>query len=543
MQRHRPDWDAVLEGDREAWEEAKRAARNGPGVLIATTTGGHPSAPVLDSLVAAALTLRGARVEFLLCDEALPACKMAEVRQMDPSAFHEQGPQGYFCRGCFGYAHRIYAPLDLPIHRLSALVTPAERQEFARRAAKADRAEIPRLSHGGVPLGEHAVAGALRYFATGTLAQDADADGILRRYLEAAYRTRAAAAGLLEDGAHEVVVVTHGIYVPHGVIAETARVLGRRVATWDVGYRNRSFLFSHHETYHRSLMTEPVDAWHDMAWSPGHERDILEYLQSRRLGGRDWIVFHAGGRSIEDPETIRSQLPGFDPGRPYVGLLTNVAWDAQIHYPANVFDTMFDWLKATVDYFGARPDLQLVVRVHPAEVTGGIPSRERVADVLEEIPPNVFVVPPESRISTYALMDGANAAVIYGTKTGVELASMGLPVVVAGEAWIRGKGLTHDATSRQEYFQILDKLPFPGRLDPSVLERARKYAYHFFFRRMIPLNVVEPTGADPAFRVAVTSFADLEPGKSVGLDVICAGILKGEPFVYPAERVGVSGGG
>ena len=40
-------------------------------------------------------------------------------------------------------------------------------------------------------------------------------------------------------------------------------------------------------------------------------------------------------------------------------------------------------------------------------------------------------------MSTYALMSLCNTAIIYGTKMGVELTSVGMPVVVAGEAWIR----------------------------------------------------------------------------------------------------------
>ncbi len=60
-------------------------------------------------------------------------------------------------------------------------------------------------------------------------------------------------------------------------------------------------------------------------------------------------------------------------------------------------------------------------------------------------------------MSTYALMSLCNAAIIYGTKMGVELTSVGLPVIVAGEAWIRNKGLTHDASSPEEYFRILER--------------------------------------------------------------------------------------
>jgi hypothetical protein len=89
-------------------------------------------------------------------------------------------------------------------------------------------------------------------------------------------------------------------------------------------------------------------------------------------------------------------------------------------------------------------------------------------------------------------MSLCNSAIIYGTKMGVELTSVGMPVIVAGEAWIRNKGLTEDASSPDEYFRILDRLPFPGPLGATQLARARRYAYHFFFNRMIPLPFVEP---------------------------------------------------
>jgi hypothetical protein len=55
---------------------------------------------------------------------------------------------------------------------------------------------------------------------------------------------------------------------------------------------------------------------------------------------------------------------------------------------------------------------------------------------------------------------------------------------------------------------------------------------------MIPIDQIAPTGGQPQFRLAIDRVDDLLPGKSAGLDVICDGILRGTPFVYPAERVG-----
>ena len=112
---------------------------------------------------------------------------------------------------------------------------------------------------------------------------------------------------------------------------------------------------------------------------------------------------------------------------------------------------------------------------------------------------------------------------------------MGIPVVVAGEAWIRAKGFSKDASSPEEYFRILDELPFTTSLDSLQKERARKYAFHFFSRRMIPLPFIIPQ-EDFRFSLGIQSLKELLPGNFEGLDVICEGILNATPFIYPAEK-------
>ena len=92
-----------------------------------------------------------------------------------------------------------------------------------------------------------------------------------------------------------------------------------------------------------------------------------------------------------------------------------------------------------------------------------------------------------------------------------------------------------DANSPEEYFGFLDRLPLKERLSEAVTQRARKYAYHFFFRRMIPLPFMEPTGTWPPYEIKVSTIDDLSPGRTTGLDVICDGILNGGEFLYPAE--------
>ncbi len=533
-----PDWAGLIAAS--ALWPGRRPGRRGK-VLIATNIGGHGPVTVMESTLAAALSLRDVDVEVVLCDAALPGCLRAEYSDLpDDTVITERRLPTTFCPTCQQRGRAMFEPLGLKIRYLSGLITDADRDEARHIADAMPLAEIEGFVMDGLQVGEHARAGALRYYTRGDLSAEPNGETVLRRYLEASILSVRAYRRLLAEGGYDVAVFHHGLYVPQGLVGEVCRAEGVRVVNWVVAYRNNSFILSHDDTYHHTLMTEPAADWEDMAWGDRQRQEITAYLKSRWHGGRDWIGFHE--RPEEEVEPVVHAL-GVDQSKPIIGMLSNVVWDAQLHYPANAFSSQIDWVARTIEYFAGRPDLQLLLRVHPAEVRGTAPSRQPLAAEIDRLfpnlPPNVFVIPPQSPISTYAAMELCDSVLIYGTKMGVELTPLGIPVVVAGEAWIKNKGLTLDAANPQDYLRILDSLPLGRRLEPAVVERALKYAYHFFFRRMIPLAFLEKVDSSLFFTPQIASVDALAEGRDPGLDVICRAILDGDPFVYPAETLGV----
>lgn len=532
-----PDWPSILAPDSHEWETALRSA-DGPRVLIATSVGAYLPGNTLESVLAVALTLRNARVDVLLCDESLPACLDCQSLWFPNSrSFIKNGPQGRLCGSCYTPSARMFRSLGLPVEGLGTWIRPSDREDLSA-LLPLPVSDLRVYRDQSMAIGEHALAGALRFYARATLEGERDGEAVFRRYFEAAFLSARAVRRLLAEKKYDRVVFNHGIYVPQGLIGEAARSLNIPVVNWNPAYRKKCFIFSHGDSYHHTLMTEPTDVWENIVLTSDQEQELETYLKSRWYGSQDWIWFHEDPRFGE--EDIRRAV-GADPGKPWIGLLTNVLWDAQLHYPANAFPTLLEWLFMTIDYFAERPDLQLIIRVHPAEIRGTLPSRQRIVDEIRRrgrvLPKNVFLVGPESPVSTYALMERCDSVLIFGTKTGVELTSQGIPVIVAGEAWIRGKGLTWDARSPAHYRELLDRLPFRAPLSVDQTRRARLYAYHFFFRRMIPLLFMEPRSGDPPFGVPPGfRLANLRPGADLGLDVVCDGILKGNPFVFPAER-------
>jgi hypothetical protein len=530
-------WRSLIEGGGTLWHDTRRKDHP-PSVLLATSVGAHQDGTRLDSVLAAALHLRGADVHVWLCDQALPACQLADVYlYADQRSFLRNGPQRDLCKTCFAPAGSLFQSMGLPVHRYSDYLTPEERKSTGELAARIPVSEIPLYRLGGVAVGEHALAGALRFFTRGSLDGEPLGEQVLRAYFRAALLSAYAIRRLIEQVGFDCVIMHHGVYVPQGVINEVCRKQGVRVVTWHPAYRQSCFTFSEGDTYHRTLISEPTSNWEQMPWTAQTEAALMDYLKSRRYGSRDWIVFNR--RPQEDLRAIAATL-GLDPAKPWIGMLTNVMWDARLHYPANAFPDMREWVMRTIEYFTRRPELQLVIRAHPAEVTGLSPARQRIAEEIAQafpvLPPNVVVIPPESRISTYSVMLHCDTVLTYATKMGIELAAFGMPVIVAGEAWIRNKGFSLDVTSPEDYLRLLDRLPQGRRMDRAATERARKYAFHYFFRRMIPLAFIrrEP-GILLRFTVTLGGLGDLLLGRSRGLDVICDGILRGTEFIYPAE--------
>lgn len=540
---YQPEWSRIISADKGLWDKALNSDIES-NILIATSIGGYLPGVTLESLLAVALTLRKSKVHILLCDKVLPACLDCtlgiSVSEQELAHF---GPQKSLCNSCFRYSDNTYKALGLKVHYYSEFLTKEDLELAASISGSVNLSEIENYVLNGLAVGEHAMAGALRFYARATMANERYSEAVLRRYLEAALLTIFAIENMVRKNEFDCAVFHHGIYVPQGLIGEVLRSHKIRVVNWNPAYRKSCFIFSHNNTYHRTLLAEPTEKWENMRWDKIIEKELLDYLKSRWHGTKDWIWFHEKPRF--DIKNIEKEL-SIDFSKPCIGLLTNVLWDAKLHYETNVFANMVDWVIQTIEYFQKRPDLQLIIRVHPAEIRGTVPSRQPIEKEIKSAFPklanNIFVIPASSNISTYILMEKCDSVIIFGTKSGVELTSMGIPVIVAGEAWIKNKGVTFDPKNIDEYFKLLDNLPFKKNMDNEKLKRAYRYAYHFFFRRMIPVNKIKKISNNLdrflgiIYKMRANNLKEFLPGKDKGLDVICNGIIHGNDFIYHAEE-------
>ena len=512
-------------------------------VLIAVSTGGLSSMLVFESLIGKLLQSKNCEVDYLLCDEILPACVMATVHRIDQSNFVKKGSKK-ICSYCFVRSNNYLKKSGNNVVRFSELINQDELNQIKKiNFEKYTFEDLKNFKFEGINIGEHANSGTIRYFSSSNLKNIKNSKETLIQYVKAALVTQKVSENLFKKKKYDEMFINHGIYVPQGVIQDCAKKFDVNTATWCFAYTRNSVNITRDDTYHRALIHEKNDKWNNFNFDKKAEQKIDEFLKVRRKG-KSLSISNNWNESLEDQDLdIENYLfeRKVDVNKPIIGLATNMLWDAQVYFPTNFFKDILEWLFFTIDFFVKRQDLQLVIRIHPAEVLTTTKSLERVEDIILEkyttLPKNIFLVKPEDKISTYSIFNKCNAVLVYASKIAMETMSANIPTIVCGESFMRNKSISFDPNSKKEYLDMLDKLPFLK--NPITKERlllAKKYAFHFFFRRTVKINsLYERKLKTPNIGIRENVSELLNKNKDPGLKMIIDSIINGEDYIFKAE--------
>ena len=527
------NWREIINENKEEFQLIKKKA-NGKKILIATSTGGLLFSSHFESLLAFALTYYGARVEILLCDKVLPACMLGTSKFINEKLFAKNGVKN-ICNSCLDSGKFAFDGLGLKINYYSQFINNEEIKKAKETVNNLSYDELSTYKEDDINIGEHSLAGALRYYAVGDLDDQKNKDVVLRKYVEAGLITKKVMNNFfIKNSDFEIIVLNHSIYIPQGIVGSVSKKYGKKIVTYVSGYRKNSFIFSHDDTYHFTLIDEPTSEWEKLDLNSNKNEKIIKYLKSRKYGTNDWVYY------FDNPEfEIKNILinKGVNLHKPIITIATNIIWDANLIYKDNIFLNQMNWIYETIDYFKSRKDLQIIIRAHPGEVNTDRVSNQRVKDELMKkykvLPKNIFIIGSEENLSTYSLVDLSNAVIIYASKVGMEFSPFGINVIVAGESYIKNKNITSDPKSKSQYFELLKKLPYNSKISHERILRAKKYAYHFFFRRTIdPISIIGNKNNWPNFKISDDVLNNLKTDKDMALKEICNSIINQKPFIY-----------
>jgi len=107
-------WRTLFSKEKDFWQATLKKKEKKPRVLIATGIAGHSTGALLESMLAAACTLRGADVHILLCNSILGACIITNYPELERG--NRSGNIRIRCNSCVLSGKMWFEPMGLPIH-------------------------------------------------------------------------------------------------------------------------------------------------------------------------------------------------------------------------------------------------------------------------------------------------------------------------------------------------------------------------------------------------------------------------------------------
>jgi len=472
----------------------------------------------VEALLSVGLNMRGAQTLFGTCGLTMPACQMGTVFNSPPMP----------CGTCTATQSDILGAAGFRLKTKLELLDPGAMETARRSLEGLGYEDLEEVRHAGLPIGK-LVQVSLRWFlASGTIKPEGADLARYRDFVAAGIVTADAALALLRDFRPDVVVLLNGLFFEERIMSALAEAQRVPVVAYERGFHKNHLVFARNKVACRYDISEHWERCKDRALEPDENEWVSRYLDDWRRGSRSHLKYWPTAEERVASIEAQLELSGF---KRIVVLFTNITWDSAVQERDVAFPGLWAWIETTIRRFQERPDTALVVRIHPAEVrVPGRPTRERMfarirGEGLTDAA-NIKVVSPESDISSYTLMDMADVITAYSSTVGLEAALLGKPVVLAGQTHYRGKGFTFDASTEDEYFDLLDEAMTDGPRGDRVesIERARRYAYAFFRKSMIPFPLVDEKRMNDV-RLNVNSPDELAPGRSRELDSICEFIL------------------
>jgi hypothetical protein len=294
-----------------------------------------------------------------------------------------------------------------------------------------------------------------------------------------------AALAYMQENKPDVVLIPNGLILEMGIVFRVARHLGIPAVTYEFNDQREQIWLAQNSSIMQQDTDYLVEARCNLPMTDAMYERVAD-LENARRGARVW------GKSKRLWQYISSQgadatrkALGLD-NRPIVMLAANVLGDSLTLGRDLFAASMTEWITRTVQFFASRPEVQMVIRVHPGEKL--VPQAKSMGVVVREalpsLPSHIHVIGALDKVNTYDLIEIANLGLAYTTTVGLETAMNGAPVISCGQTHYRGRGFTIDPNSWDEYFVALERVlaDLPAhRLSESQTAYAWNYAYRFFF--------------------------------------------------------------
>lgn len=483
---------------------------------------------IYERTIAQACQVRGAELEYLLCDGLLPECdlhwdsKAKTSRPLD------------LCQRCQAMAKRDLQNVDIATRWLGEFLRPDERTKIFDWAQGLTPNQFGDASFEQEPLGRWVLASVISYFRKYPPdINDWRVATVYRGFLYSAAIVSAALRNYLDENRVDSALLFNGRQSIMRVALELFRERNIRVLTHERAEYHRGHINVRPNTHCMNL--GPFhEFWKQWAHVPLRHEE-LEFAQkwiSERQKGVNlaWIAFN---RSSDSESSLRARL-NLRQDQQLWALFTSstdeTAGDPEMKGP---FESQQAWVSAVLRWVTSHQEVQLVIRVHPN--LGGNAYIGEASDELKfyrelksTATPNVTLVLPEDSVNSYALAQEADIGLTFGSMIGLEMAMFGKPVLLAARAIYENCSNIMTVSSKDSLLGMLEQC-LACKANREIRREAFRLAYYYgckFELEFKPLTVIGIYEAIPNYK----QVEDLGPGKDASLDRICRYLMESEPL-------------
>lgn len=446
-----------------------------------------------EAYLARSLAECGHKISYLTCGKAQTYCAPMTARRLSPGCTPEESAR--ICSDCRAGANAIARVYRFPVDALARYLNDDDCAKFDDMATEAVTAKSLDTEYLGVKVGRIA----LYEFTLAHKKMSTELNEMQWReyqvYLANALRTLQSFARYLKDNRPGAILTFSPQYsninscmqyaINQGVrvfFIESGTNLAHRLGTMRVWDWKVHKLVNPALTYWDKSELNPV--------TPTSAAKVTGHFQ-QLLSGHHFAVFSApyvGSSCVRQRWHVKPEqkillmtLSSYDEA--YAALLIDGFPYKKVF--SDVFRTQAEWVKATLGWVATRPDLFLVIRVHPRDFPN---KRETfrseqsfmLEDLLEHVPANAHVNWPAEGVSLYELLEDTDAILTGWSVTAMEALVLGIPVVTY-DANLPSypRDIQYTGRSEAEYYANIHRAITDGWRLENAINGFRWLAYNF----------------------------------------------------------------
>jgi len=398
----------------------------------------------------------GDEVDLVLCDGDLVSCQLNPLRE---------APR---CVQCISRSLQGAAQLSarVPVVSLADFLRPEDRRELGRLPVVfPDQAALRNYRYEAFDAGMATLSSVIDFVRS----PDVDTvrySGVINRTLRAAVATFLAIRRALAVRAYDRVYIYNGRWSMMRSAVRACQQAGIEFYTHERGSDFRKFAL-----YRNTLP-------HDKPAFQASAREAWELAgDSRRAESLAHEFFHACRQRVE--KTWFSYVKAQEAGR------VPVDWNRAARRVVYFTSSEFEYAAICEGTLGriypsqalaapriarllaaTSPDAHLWIRVHPNDNTPETAHKWQAATAGV---PNITLILPDAKVDSYALLDGAERVLTFGSTLGIEATYWGKPAICADFSFYNGLDAQYEAASEAELAELLAQPDLPPKPRANAL--------------------------------------------------------------------------